>query len=347
LEWVDKAITLTDRLDAGSIRQRALQFRGIARFDLGDLGGVEDLREAVRLGQQLGLGRETALAYQNYGFHLFWLEGPAAALPSFHAALALSEQRGITETALAAQDAILSALIDLGDWQEALDLADRLITVWLASGAPSLAAFAEERKAHILLCRGEVPEATRLMERVLLHAGEMGDPQVLLNVLPTAARVEQARGDHDAAVRLVEELHQATREGPDVFRTEPLPTLVRVCAAAGRLSLIERLLDGVEARVPRHQHSLVTARAVFAEAREDFETASALYADAAERWAGHRVALEHGQALLGQGRCLTRLASPLGRGRLLEARTVLARLEARPLLDEINDWLKQAITHGQ
>jgi DNA-binding SARP family transcriptional activator/class 3 adenylate cyclase len=99
LDWLRKAITLADRLGADDIRQQALQYQGAARGEIGDLSGLEDVRESVALGLQLGLGRETALAYANLGAELFEFQGPAAALQATAAGLALSEQRGIAELA--------------------------------------------------------------------------------------------------------------------------------------------------------------------------------------------------------------------------------------------------------
>ena len=46
---------------------RHLQMKGLARIDLGDLGGIDDMREALDLGLRLGLGFETAAAYNNLG----------------------------------------------------------------------------------------------------------------------------------------------------------------------------------------------------------------------------------------------------------------------------------------
>ena len=75
LGWLRRAMTLAERIGADDIRQRALQIRGCARDEIGDLGGLEDVRESVELGLRLGLGRGTALAYGNLGAELFELEG--------------------------------------------------------------------------------------------------------------------------------------------------------------------------------------------------------------------------------------------------------------------------------
>jgi hypothetical protein len=47
----------------------------------------------------------------------------------------------------------------------------------------------------------------------------------------------------------------------------------------------------------------------------------------------------HGQALLGLGRCATRLGRPPAREPLLQARQIFARLGAGELLAETDGWL--------
>jgi tetratricopeptide (TPR) repeat protein len=98
LAWLRRAVSLADRLDADGIRQRALQLRGCARGEIGDLKGVDGVRESVELGLRLALAEEP-LAYGNLGNELFKFEGPAAALPPMEAGLAVCEQRGIIEEA--------------------------------------------------------------------------------------------------------------------------------------------------------------------------------------------------------------------------------------------------------
>ena len=43
----DAAIAMATELGFTDTAARALQFRGVARTELGDLGGLDDLREAI------------------------------------------------------------------------------------------------------------------------------------------------------------------------------------------------------------------------------------------------------------------------------------------------------------
>jgi tetratricopeptide (TPR) repeat protein len=86
----------------------------------------------------------------------------------------------------------------------------------------------------------------------------------------------------------------------------------------------------------------VTAQAVLAEAQGDLQEAAKLYADAGDRWSNFGVVLEHGQALLGLGRCTARLGRrSSARDWLLDARKIFTQLDARPLLAETDGWLHQ------
>jgi len=63
LGWADKALALADELGGlPEERLRALDARGVARGDLGDLGGMEDLRAALAVGLEIGAGYDTAVS---------------------------------------------------------------------------------------------------------------------------------------------------------------------------------------------------------------------------------------------------------------------------------------------
>jgi len=80
LAYAENALELATELDLGEEVIKALQFRGAPRCELGDEGGLDDLREAIRLGEEAGLGQALALARGNYAYQLWFRDGPAAAL---------------------------------------------------------------------------------------------------------------------------------------------------------------------------------------------------------------------------------------------------------------------------
>jgi tetratricopeptide (TPR) repeat protein len=343
LEWADKAIALAGQVGADEARQRALQQRCAARTDIGDLAGLEDLQEALELGLRLGLARPTASAYANLTEELLIAEGPQAALRTYQVGLEYCRQRGIQDAAVWLRMELVDLLVDLGDWDQALTVADEVLAWHQAQGGGYVDIFVQAQKARVQLLRDEPAAAAALAEQFLPRARANGDPQILVAAFPVAALAAQGRGDLDAGIGLVEELYEATREGPVRYRAFPLPDVVRLCVAAHQLSLAQRLLDGVEVRAARLQHCVATARAVLTEAQEDPASALRLHADAAERWRSYGSVPEHGYALLGMGRCLVRLGHHQARDRLLEARAIFARLGGRRLLAETDRWLERGV----
>jgi hypothetical protein len=112
--------------------------------------------------------------------------------------------------------------------------------------------------------------------------------------------------------------------------------------ASNAIRLAELLLDGNVHRAARHEYSVLAGRAVLTEAQAQPDEASALYAEASERWKNYGFPLEHGQAALGAGRCLVAVGRPHeAADHLLEARRTFDALQARPLLADADRVLAQ------
>src|SRR5207247_9624106 len=94
-EWAEKALALAEDLGVDDQAVMARGFRGGARFGLGDLGGFEDLREALGRGLELGLGYETGVQYNNLADQLWLVEGPTKALEISESGIEFSERRGL------------------------------------------------------------------------------------------------------------------------------------------------------------------------------------------------------------------------------------------------------------
>jgi predicted ATPase/class 3 adenylate cyclase len=338
LEWAGKALELAGELGLTVEMVRALQFRGMARAYLRDLGGLEDLREALQMGlEHGGIGVEAVRAHANLG-ELVWLsEGPAKGIDISRAGIDFGERRGIVGLAMWIKGQTLWALFDLGRWDELLQIADELISWERTHGRSYFGVMALSYKAQVLVRRGAVDEAASLAEEVLPRARSIDDSQVLAPALTVAALIEQARGHVSAALTLVAELAETTR---DPFRANQVADAVRICWAAGRLPLARELLNEHPVAMTRHRYVLLTAEAVVSEAEGHLEQAVQQYANAADRWADYGFVLERAQALLGLGRCLVALSR---RGdavdALQQARELFIGLGAGPLVFETDALL--------
>jgi len=346
LGWADKALALADEL-GGLPEERlwALDARGVARGDLGDLGGMEDLRAALAVGREIGAGYDTAVVYINLIEALWLSEGPAAALETCQEAIEFSERRGLVEGAAWIRSATLEPLLDLGRWDEAVETADTVVG-WEQGHGQYMSQTAHQVKARVLLWRGEVEAARALTRKLLPRARSIEDLQLLVPALATAAAVEQAAGGHMAARALVEEVLRVVGErgGGGWYLGQQIADLVRVCVAVGQRAAGKALAAQAHDGVARNRHGLLAARAALAEADGALEEAARRYDEAAARWGDFGQRLERARALVGAGRCLVAVGRPEDRDRLQSAGRLLATLNAGPLLAEANAALRRSTT---
>ncbi|MDX6399453.1 MAG: hypothetical protein QOF27_59, partial [Gaiellaceae bacterium] len=317
-----------------------LQFRGVARCDLGDVEeGLADLREALRLSLEEGFIRGAGVGYSNLGCYLWLIHGAEAGLESHDAGIAFDELRGAQGNRRWKIAETTWMLYDLGRWDEVLEATDRSLAS-AGSSPGQLRLVALPYKAQVLVRRGKVAEAAALVEEFVPLARDARDAQVLVPALAVAALVEQARGDLSAALGFVDEFEQSTREFSDFHRAHFLDELAPICVEAGELDLARKLVDSIRMTAGRAGHSLVGAQAVLTEADGDPRTALGLFEEAAKRWSEYGNVLGHALALLGSARCLLALgrrteATPV----LHQARDLFAGLEAAPAIAEVDALL--------
>ncbi|HWD47382.1 MAG TPA: hypothetical protein VHM23_27330, partial [Actinomycetota bacterium] len=336
LEWADRALAIADDLGGlPRLRPRVLDARGMARCDLGDFGGMEDLRSGLALGLELGSGYDTAVLYNNLAEPVWLVEGPEAALAVCEEGVDFAERRGLSEAAMWLRASTLGPLLDLGRWEEAVALADEAIAWDLAHGGDYLAIGCRRYVTQVLTWQGDLIAAHDLATRVLPRAREIDDLQQLVPALVNSALVERGSGRDQAALALVEEAAAITAEraGGRRFLGQHLADMVRVVAGPAP-ALARDLLAATEPTATRYRLAAMTANAVLAEAVGDPETAAAGYAQAAAGWTAYTHALERALALLGRGRCLTAMGDPEAADVLRVAAGLLARLGARPAVAE-------------
>jgi tetratricopeptide (TPR) repeat protein len=336
----EKSLALAEELGLREDFTSVLQFRGVARCELGDVEqGLADLREGLRLSLEEGFVRGAGIGYSNLGCFVWLTVGAEAGLEVHEAGIAFDDQRGsqgarhwkIAESAW--------MLYDVGRWDEALEATD-LALAFAGSSTGQLRLIALPYAAQVLVRRGRTAEAAALLDEFVPLARDARDAQVLVPALAVAALVEHARGDLAAAVGFVEEIEQATGGISDFHRTRFLDELAAVCVEAEDLESVRRLVDSIRMTAGRAGHSLVGARAVLAEADGDPNAALPLFEEAAKRWADYGYVFGRGLALLGSARCLLALgrrtdATPV----LHQARDIFAGLEAAPALAEVDALL--------
>ena len=270
-------------LRSDAARLRALDARGVARCESGDLGGLDDLRAALDVGLAAGAGYETAVVYNLLVEPLWLTEGPQAALDTVQAAL---------------------EFIDGAAWpwrcgsRAAAHVAVRPRPVGRGGGDGGVDRGLGARARRPL--RHRVGRELHRPGAVLAGAGR-GRPELVDRLLPVARESTTSRrscrhwsprpssatpvGTWPSPGRPLDELDRVVR--PKRRRMVPSPALAdvaRVSVAVGRTALARDLADQAWPEVARRHHGAVAARAVLAEAEGRLDAAAALYDQAAEQW---------------------------------------------------------------
>jgi class 3 adenylate cyclase/tetratricopeptide (TPR) repeat protein len=322
---------------------RALGYRGSARADLGDPGGLADFREAIELATEAGQGREVALLHNNLGIALWSFEGPAASREVLREGIVYAKARGLTEMLDGLTQSMLDALVDTGEHEEALEIAAGMASRLQASGDvwDLIALRAAQARIHAL--RGQISESAEMIEWLESSARETEDPQAVVAGLGSVALVRAGFGQDEAAAALLSEVRTYPSARDNVNYPMMLPPMVRTALGIGEPSVAERLVADYEPPYPLAEHALAAANAALAEARGDLSSAADAYADAADRWERFGVVPEQAFALLGKGRCLLGLSRPTEASPVLQhAREIFERLRAAPALAETDALLHQS-----
>ncbi|CAN5370778.1 hypothetical protein BH20ACT22_BH20ACT22_11800 [soil metagenome] len=336
MELSEKALAFAQLLDDEKAMVDARCELGAARCDVGDLGGLEDLRRAVRDGLSLGLGHDTSVYYSFLAEYTWLVVGVIPALQVYEDYIQFADRRGLMTALMYTKAESLRVLFDLGEWEEIVRSARDLLRWGEAHHNPQVEVTVLLTQAQVLLYRGRSNEAAAIQERLIGLARDIEDLQVLVPALAVTALVEQAPGRTRQAVALIDELDHLTKEHHG-WRARCMPTAVRVLILADEVDEAHEFLSEMDVSAARDRHSVLTGKAIVTEATGRLEEARGLYSQAAQRWADYGFVLEEGQAYLGLARCLISLGDrDAATESLLRAWALFANLDARPLLDEVD-----------
>jgi hypothetical protein len=261
----------------------ALHLRGNARCELGDLGGVDDLREALEIAEASGIAIDIVTSYS---YLLEWVglqEGPSVGLPMNRTAVDLCLRRGIEGQGMWTRAEGLWLRFDACLWDEVLADTTDLLAWADAHGDAQITTVSQLYRTRVLAHRLD-PGAADLAESFLPVARQIEDLQVLAPALLAAILASSSTGDDARDRSLAEEFDVATADGPVVYREVYLPEIVRSLVAADAVELAERVVGDRPAYVRRPQLAVATARAALAAARGDTEGAVASFREVAEGW---------------------------------------------------------------
>ena len=343
LAWSSRALALAQALGIRSLEFQPRHYLGIARFEQGDVRGIDDVRAAITVGLDTGLGWETAHALADLGAMVWLQEGPEPAMPLKAEAAAFAESRGMTALAETTRAQTLWMQYDAGLWDDLLADAARLVAVE-SDRRGRVTMMALSATARVLVGRGRLEEASALESDILGRGRAVGDSQDVNPSLATTAYVRSAAGDVAAALALIGEMEERSRGHDLSRRAHDLALVARVCLALGAPDLARSFLPAHDAPAPsRAKLAVATTQAVVAEAAGDLDAARRAYAAVAREWASYGFLEEEAHALLGEGRCVTASGSAASRTSLGRARRLGRSLGALEIVREASRLLGVAV----
>ncbi len=336
LQWADKALHLAEGSGSLEDQARALGIRGLARCELAETDGIEDLRRALAITKELDKPEWITSAYVALAYMTWLSEGPQQAEALYDQAIEIGEKRGVIGDSMWARAESVWPLFDLGEWDEVLSRTQHVVEWEELHGGTQMRAMTLPYKAAVILHRGGVDEAVSMTESFLDLAREIGDLQVVVPALAVGGVAHAAAGDHPTATSLIHELSARSRPAPN-WKGRFLPDAVRVLRSAGSIDSDGLVLQEDQVAATRDVNSVFTAQALLAAAEERWEEAEAMFGDLAQRWERYGAVLEHGQALLEGGGCSIQLGhTDAARISFSEAKKVFARLGATRLEADVD-----------
>jgi tetratricopeptide (TPR) repeat protein len=325
-EYAGRALAHLEPGEHDDVEIMSLHIRGDARCSLGDLGGLEDLEEALRLSEASGSVADIVTSENYLAEWLGVTDGPKAALRHHEAAVATAERRGVVSQGLWAKGSMIGSLFESGDWDHAQQLAGELLALGPERLDRALVVMARAMKSRIALLRGRLEDADPPEELARL-ARSIDELHALTPALAVVAELAAAAGLRTEAAGYVKEFLSATAGVAAEYRNAFLAPLARVCVRVGEIAMAEEIAGPADRAIRRDQLSELSARATVAEAKGDVGQARDGYLEAAGGWRAFGDPLEEAEALLGYARCLVAM------GRREEAVPVEGR--ARGILDRL------------
>lgn len=291
----NRSLRLAEELGYG-VPHRALEARGLSRVGNGDTGGVVDMKDALSALLELGKARDAAVTWLNYGFVVWQIEGPVAALETLRETAEFTQRRRLAELRQQLSCTVLELMMEVGQTEAVV--AD--CRAQLADPGP---AFITLRRIEVLaaLARAElelgVPGARESAEEAYRLAIETDWPDFLAIAGAPVATARAADGDRDGVREVLARLAGLEELAGSHEFAARLPTFVRAALAVDEVELAEQLTSRLVPLLPMREYAAATAAALLAEYRGDHAAAAAGFRKVAGDWKTFGNLLEEKYAL--------------------------------------------------
>jgi class 3 adenylate cyclase/tetratricopeptide (TPR) repeat protein len=199
MDLCERVLAITADIGRDDLRAHALNTRGVARVDLGDMRGLADLEESIAIAERLNAADLMIRGYKNYASVLATLGELDAAAAIQRRGLEVARRFG-ADYQIAWFDAELGIHAYLtGEW-DAADAAFARLDEWVAAIGPHyIEAGAHACRSRLRSARGDIAGARADIAGALEFARRSGDPQMIYPTLADAALVAATNGGEDAA----------------------------------------------------------------------------------------------------------------------------------------------------
>ncbi len=300
MTWAARAL---ERPRSPETELMALHIRGNGRCELGDMGGLDDLRTALRIAEERGVALDVVTSYSYLAEWAGLLEGSATALAMNDAGLALADRRGLRGQTTWTRAERLWILYDRGGWDEIVELAAEIVDWSETHGEAASATVGRTFDARVRAQRGD-PSSVETAGRALEAARKIEDLQIVSPALVASVAAARAAGDGAGVRARLLEFDEVTAGGPAEYREFQAAELVRAAVAIGDADLGRRIVSDRPLHVPRTRLAVGSARACLSEADGRIDEAAEAFLEVAEGWRRWGGEPERAHALAGAARTL-------------------------------------------
>ena len=203
-----EALTMAEELGLEELSAHALINIGMAEVNLGNAGGLEDLRRAAEIAMASG-SSEVVRAAHNLAVCEWVLGDLRQAILLMDDAIAHGERLGMTNLLRFSQNVKHWMMFRTGDWDVALPYTDEVIAA-IEAGEPHYhEGGMRMRRALVRLARDDVDGALDDLRKTVVLARQASDPQQRVPWLCESARLFVEAGELEEARRLAPEALQA------------------------------------------------------------------------------------------------------------------------------------------
>jgi class 3 adenylate cyclase/tetratricopeptide (TPR) repeat protein len=193
---------LAEQLGLDEFRAAALNISGVARTQLGDLDGINDIERAIEIAKAANSPYELARAYNNLGSMLFSLGQVVEARAATEQCIRVTDQFGLSVWRLWQRPMEAWSAYSDGDWDEALSIVEECLSE--GKHHYQTPAFLLLRAA-IRQARGDADGALHDADQGIKRARAARDPQAVYPALGTAAFTFGEEDEHSTASALADE----------------------------------------------------------------------------------------------------------------------------------------------